>query len=120
MHAGDQGLGGSDSSIGKKDVLKLVIAGGEDGSALVDFGRIQKIEDREMLDGQDAIHTFETEAALAIEEIGDVGLFEPRLLRQTETGEVAFVNALPKSIAEIILQDSEFHSGSITWVIAMR
>jgi hypothetical protein len=31
-------------------------------------------------------------------------------LRETEAGEVAFVNALPKSIAEVILQHSEFHS----------
>jgi hypothetical protein len=41
-------------------------------------------------------------------------------LSQTEAGEIAFLDALPKSIAEIVLQNSEFHSGSIAWVIAMR
>jgi hypothetical protein len=110
VHAGDQRLGGGDSSIGKQDILKFVIAGGKDGSALVDFRRIQEIEDLQMLDSQYAIHALKTEAALAIEEIGDVSLFETRLLRQTEAGEVAFINALPKSVAKIILQDSEFHS----------
>lgn len=66
-----------------------------------------------MLNGEDAVHAFEAEAAFAIEEIGDVGLLEPGLLSQTEAGEIAFLDAFPKSIAEIVLQDSEFHGGSI-------
>jgi hypothetical protein len=39
-----------------------------------------------------------------------VGLFEAGLLRKTEPGKVTFLNALPKGIAQIILQDFEFHS----------
>ena len=74
-----------------------------------------------MLNGEDAIHTLKTEAAFAIEEVGDVGLFKSGLLRQTEAGEIAFLNALPKSVAEVVLQNAEFHSGvSIAWVIAIR
>ena len=38
-----------------------------------------------------------------------MGLLETRLLCQAEAGEVAFLNALPKSIAEVVLQHSEFH-----------
>ena len=66
------------------------------------------------------VHAFETEAALAVEEVGDMGLLEPRLLGQPEAGEIAFLDTLPKSIAEIVLQNSEFHAGSIAWIIAMR
>jgi hypothetical protein len=73
-----------------------------------------------MLNGEDPVHAFEAEAALAIEEVGDVGLLEPGLLGQTEASEIAFVDTLPKSIAEIVLQNSEFHAGSIAWIIAMR
>lgn len=120
VHAGEQGFRGSDRAIGEKDILKLVIAGRQDGSALVHFGGVEEIEYGKMLNGEDAIHAFETEAALAIEEVGDVGLFEARLLGQAEAGEIAFLDTLPKSIAEIVLQDSEFHAGSIAWIIAMR
>ena len=35
---------------------------------------------------------------------------KPGLLGQTEAGEIAFLDTLPKSIAEIVLQDSEFHA----------
>jgi hypothetical protein len=31
-------------------------------------------------------------------------------LCQTEAGQIAFINALPKSFAEVVLQHSEFHS----------
>ena len=68
-----------------------------------------EIEHGKMLDGEDAVHALEAQAALAIEEVGDVSLLETRLLCQTEAGQVAFINALPKSIAQIVLQHSEFH-----------
>ena len=35
---------------------------------------------------------------------------ESSLLCQTEAGQIAFINALPKSFAQVILQHSEFHS----------
>jgi len=34
---------------------------------------------------------------------------KPVCLCQTEAGEIAFLNALPKSISEVVLQNSEFH-----------
>jgi hypothetical protein len=52
-----------------------------------------------MLNGQDAVHALKAEATLAIQKIGDVGLLEAGLLCQAEAGEVAFLNALPESIA---------------------
>ena len=56
-----------------------------------------------MLNRENPVHTFETEAPLAIKEIGDVGLFKSGLLRQTQAGEIALLDALPKSVAKIVL-----------------
>lgn len=39
-----------------------------------------------------------------------MGLLEAGLLGETEAGEIAFLDAFPESIAEIILQNSEFHT----------
>jgi hypothetical protein len=116
MHAGDEGLGGSDLSVREEDILELVVAGRQNRSTLVDLGRVEQIQHGKMLDRQDTIHTLEAEAALTIEEVGDVSLFESSLLRQTQTGQIAFVNAIPKSLAEVILQHSEFHSSEYSTV----
>ena len=43
-----------------------------------------------------------------------MSLLEAGLLRQTKAGQVAFFNALPQLFAQIFLQSSEFHRGSIT------
>jgi hypothetical protein len=40
-------------------------------------------------------------------------LLESRLLRQTEAGEIAFLNALPDRIAQVLLERSKFHEWSI-------
>lgn len=112
-------MGGGDGAVGEDDVLKFVIAGGEDGSALIYLGRVQEIEDGEMLDGENAVHAFEAEAALAIQEVGDVSLLETGLLGQAKAGKIAFLNALPESIAKILLQNAEFHGWSIARGIAL-
>ena len=39
-----------------------------------------------MLNSQDFVHAFETQAPLAIEEVGNVGLFESGLLGEPQTG----------------------------------
>src|ERR1700733_2274045 len=109
IHAGDERMSGGHGSIGEEDVLKLVVARGKDGCALVDLGGVEEIQYRKMLDGQNPVHALEAQAALAIEEVGDMSLFEASLLCQTEAGQVAFLNALPKSFAQIVLQNSEFH-----------
>lgn len=121
VHAGDEGLGSGDGSIDEKDVLELVIAGRQDGSALIDLGGVEQIQHRKVLNGEDPVHALKAQAALAIQEVGDVGLFESRLLCQTEAGQIAFLNALPKSIAQVVLQHSEFHSWEYsTRFIAIR
>ena len=70
-----------------------------------------------MLNRQDFVHALEAETALAIEEIGDVGLFESGLLRQAETGQVTFFDAVPERVTQILLQYSEFHAGSIARLV---
>ena len=62
--------------IGEQDILELVWAGRQNGGSLVDLGGIEEVEDGEVLDREDFVHAFDAEAALAVEEIGDVGLLE--------------------------------------------
>src|SRR5271156_5703758 len=109
VHAGDEGTSGGYGSVGEQDVLEFIVAWRQDGSALVDFGGVEQIEHRKMLDGQDPVHALEAQAALAIQEVGDMSLFKAGLLRQPEPGQVAFLNALPKRFPQIVLQHSEFH-----------
>ena len=106
-------MGGSDGSVGKQDVLKVIVAGRHDGSAFVDFGGIKKIEYGEMLNSQDPVHALKAQTTLAIQEIGDMGLLESGLLSQTEASEISLVDTLPKSSAEVVLQDSEFHRSGV-------
>src|SRR5579863_3524412 len=82
MHADDQRLGSGCMGIRENDVLELVCAWGKDGGALVDFGGIEQVENREVLDLQDFIHAFKAESTFAIEEVGDMSLFESSLLGQ--------------------------------------
>lgn len=113
VHAGDKGLGGGDGGIGQGNVFEIVGTGGKDGSAPVDLGGIEEVEDGEVLDLENFIHAFEAETAFTIEEVGDVGLFESGLLGETESGKFACVDAVPKDLAEIFLQGLELHGRSI-------
>ena len=106
--SGDERVDGS-GRFGKQDVLKLVGAGGDDGGAFIDFGGIEQVEDRKTLNGKDFVHALEAEAALAIEEIGDMGLFESGLLGESEPGELSVGDPFPKDLTEIVLQDLELH-----------
>ena len=62
-----------------------------------------------MLDLEDLVHALDAEAAFAVEEIGDVGLFESGLLGEAESGEFTCLNAVPKDFTEIVLQGLELH-----------
>ncbi len=110
---GDERLGGGGVDVGKEDVLEFVSSGRQDGGALVDFGGIEEVEDGEMLDGENLVHTFNAEAAFAIEEIRDMGLFESGLLGEAKAGQFARFDALPQDFTKIILQDFELHGRSI-------
>ena len=62
-----------------------------------------------MLDLENLVHALDAEAALAVEEIGDVGLFESGLLGQAESRKFTCFNAIPKDFSEIVLQGLELH-----------
>src|SRR5579871_858183 len=109
LHGGDEGLGGSDGGLGQQDVLKGVGAGGKDGGALVYFCRIEEVEDGKVLDGKDFVHAFEAETTFAVEEIGDMGLFEAGLLGEAESGQFTCFDAVPEDFSKVILQDFELH-----------
>ncbi len=114
-------MGGSDGSVGQEDVLELVVAGRQDGSAFVNLSRVEQIQYRKMLHGQHPVHALEAQAALTIQEIGDMGLLKASLLCQAEARQIAFLDALPESLAQIVLQHSEFHSREYsTGLIAIR
>ena|ERR1700722_6222174 len=51
VHAGKEGMGGGDGPVGKENILKVVIAGGQDRSALIYLGGVKKVEYGEVLDG---------------------------------------------------------------------
>jgi len=109
VHANDQGLSRGGGAVGEDDVFEVVAAGGKNGGALVDFGGIEQVEDGKVLDVQDLVHALDGEAALAIEEVGNVGLFEAGLLGEAESGKFSCLNSLQKDFSEIILQGLELH-----------
>ena len=109
VHAGDMGLGGSSGAVGEDDIFEVVGAGRKDRGAFVDLSGIKEVEDGEVLDVEDFVHALDGEATLAVEEVGDVGLFESGLLGEAESGELARLNSLPEDFSEIVLQDPELH-----------
>jgi hypothetical protein len=119
VHTHDPRFGGSDVQVSDGNIVKLVFAGRKNRGALVDFHRIDEIEHRKMLYIQNFVHSFQTEAALMVQKVGYVGLFETGLVRQTQASEIPCVNALPQNVPEIFLQHTEFHRKTITDIIAI-
>lgn len=109
MHADDARFGGSNRGIDKNDVFELVGAGRKDGGTFVDLGGIEEVEDGEVLDLEDLVHALDGEAALAVEEIGNVGLFESGLLGEAESGEFPGFDSLLNNFPEVVLQGLELH-----------
>lgn len=66
-----------------------------------------------MLDTENLVHAFKAESALAVEEVGYVGLFESSLPSETETSKFTCFDALPEDFTEILLQYFELHGRSI-------
>jgi len=80
----DQRTGSGGGGIGEQDVFELVGAGRQDGGTLVDLGGVKEIKDGEALDGENFVHSLDTETALAVEEVGDMGLLESGLLGKSK------------------------------------
>jgi len=110
LPGGDQGLGGGDGGVGEDDVLEFVFAGRQDGGALVDFGGIEQVEHREVLHGQDFVHSFQAQAAFVVEEVRDMSLLEAGLAGESQAGQFSGRNAIAQDLAQILLQDPELHA----------
>jgi hypothetical protein len=67
-----------------------------------------------MLHVQNSVHSFQAKSALAVQEVGNVGLLEAGLFRQPQARELPCVNVFPQGLAEIFLKHAEFHRRSIT------
>ncbi len=113
VHVGEEWLCGGSGGIGEDDVFEFVVAGRQDGSALVDFSGIEQVEHRKMLDGEDFVHAFEAEAALAVKEVGDVGLFESGLLRQPESGQFTCFDSPQRILRRLSCRTLNFIKRSI-------
>ena len=109
VHTDDAGFSRGGGAIGEDYVFEVVAAGRKDGGALVDLGGIEQVEDGEVLDVEDLVHALDGEAALAVEEVGDVGLFEAGLLGEAVSGKFSCLNSLQKDFSEVILQGLELH-----------
>ena len=109
VHAGNEGLSSSVGGVGEQDIFEFVAAGRKDRGAFVDFRGIEQVEDGEVLDLEDFVHALNAEAAFLVEEVGDMGLFESSLLRQSKAGEFACFDPIPEDLTKIILQDFELH-----------
>jgi hypothetical protein len=64
-----------------------------------------------MLNGEDFVHAFEAEAALAVEEVGDMSLFESSLLSEMESGKFPSCNPFRENCTEVLRQNFELHCG---------
>jgi len=117
---GEKRLLSSNGRIHQYHILEVIFTGRKNAGTLINFRGVEKIEDRKMLDGQHFIHAFEAQAALAIEEVGNMSLLEAGLSGELEAGQIARFNALPQSLAQIFLQRAEFHGHTITPRIAIR
>ncbi len=109
-----RGGGGRGRAIDQGHVFELIVAGRKDAGALVDLLGIEQVEDGKVLYIQHLVHALDAEAALAVEEVGNVGLLETGLAGQAEAGQLAGIDALPERLAQSFLQSFEFHgSGSL-------
>ena len=116
IHAHDERFGGGDGAVDEQDILELVLARRQDAGTFVDFVRIEEIEHGEVLHAQDFVHALQTQAPLAVEEIGDMGLFEAGLLRQAQTRQPLFFDTVPQGFAKVFLQDFEFHEAEYSTI----
>ena len=73
----------SDRTIDQQHVIEIVLTGRGNAGTLVDFAGIEQIQDGQALHIQHLVHAFDAQTALAVEEVGNMGLLETRVLSQT-------------------------------------
>jgi hypothetical protein len=93
----------------KGDVLELRFRGPGNAGALVDFFRINQVENRQILRGQYEVHGIQAEASLPIQKVRDMRLLQPGSRRQSGAGQPAVPHLLPQSLAQAFLKHFESH-----------
>ena len=97
----------------EQDIGKLAIGRRRDAGPLIDFGWVEEIENRKVLDFEQAIHGFDAKAPLAVEEVGNVSLLESSHLGESKTGKTAVLDTSEQFFSQIVLQSLEFHIVSV-------
>src|SRR5580704_8991417 len=69
LHAHDPRLTRGDGPVYQKDVFELILTGRSDASALVDFARIEQVQNGQPLHVQHLVHALDAQAPLSIEEV---------------------------------------------------
>jgi len=82
-HAHDLRLARGDRTIDQQHVIEIVLTGRGNAGTLVDFAGIEQIQDGQALHIQHLVHALDAQTALAVEEVGNMGLLETRVLSQT-------------------------------------
>ena len=86
VRADDERLGGDDRAIGEEDIFEFAGARRKDRGSFVDFGWVEEIKNRKVLNLEDLVHAFEAESSLTVEEVRDMSLLETGLLGETKAG----------------------------------
>jgi hypothetical protein len=97
----------------QEDIFKLSVPWRGDAGALINFFGIEQVKDGEPLDLKDFVHAIEAETALAVEEIGDMGLPEAGLLGEADTGELSVLDLPTKTLAKVFLQALKLHAAGV-------
>jgi hypothetical protein len=70
---------------------------------------VHKVHDGEVLGGEDAVESSKAKPALAVEEVGDVGLLEASVVREGEGSQASMSDTFQKKSADALLQRMEGH-----------
>ena len=111
--ASDDGLVDGGRRLDPQNAGVSAFRGQGDGGAAIDFGRIDKVEDVQFKDLENAVHGLDAESAAAVEEVGDVGLAKAGFFGQSNAGQPARANSAGNNRAENVLQRYEVHGNSI-------
>lgn len=110
LQRGNHRHGSSDFRIHEKNVCEVGFRAGRDRGSAIDFIGVEKISDRQALDLEDAIHSGQTQAAFAIEEVRDVRLFETGFLRQAQASQFPLLDPSQEILPKFLLRVPELHS----------
>jgi hypothetical protein len=112
LHGSDDGPGGSAGGSVSRTLSNSSSLGDRMEAHLLTSAESSKSR-MEMLEGENFVHAFDAETRLAIEGVGNVGLFKSSLPGETDSGKFCCLDAFPQDFAKIIFQILNFIGRSI-------